>query len=88
MHRPRGLSIGISTEMDFREAVERLLRGPTHDDVAREFERPSQSVRQMRLDEAKKGHRVPPAGWPAAIIRLAEREIERLRELIDELRKD
>jgi hypothetical protein len=68
--------------MNFRKATDDLLAGPTLADLAAEIGASVQAVRQARADEASKGFRVPPEGWEAGVIRLANERIKRLNRLI------
>lgn len=72
--------------MEFREASSHLTDGHTLADIASETQMSEATIRRARLDPASAAYRAPPAQWREAIIRLAERRIEELRELIAALR--
>jgi hypothetical protein len=74
--------------MDFREATNRLCEKVDHEDVAKALGVSVQSVRQARLESAARARRGPPKDWPYAVIRLAEQQIMRNRELIEQVRKE
>ncbi len=73
--------------MNFREATDCLCEKVDHEDVARALGVSVQSVRQARLDDTARARREPPKDWPYAVIRLAEQQIMRNRQLIDMVRK-
>lgn len=65
--------------MDFTEATDRLTRGVTLADLARELNASYGLIRQARMDSASPSFRKPPEGWQAAVARLAG---ERAGELL------
>jgi hypothetical protein len=71
--------------MNFKEASSRLTSGHTLTDIAAETQMSEATVRRARLAPESAAYRRPPTGWKQAIIRLAERRITQLRELIDAL---
>jgi hypothetical protein len=71
--------------MDFKEASSRLTDGYSLADIAEEAGVSDATVRRARLDPESSAYRPPPGDWAAAIIRLAERRIEKLRELVARL---
>jgi hypothetical protein len=73
--------------MDFKEASSRLTDGHTLADIAAETGMSEATVRRARLEPSSSAHRSPPSNWKEAIITLAERRIETLRELISVLRR-
>lgn len=76
----------VSKCMDFKEASSRLTDGHTLVDIAAETGMSEATVRRARLDPSSPAYRSPPPNWKEAIIRLAEKRIESLRELISALR--
>jgi transposase len=73
--------------MDFREATEDLCNGVSHEELAKALGVSIATVRQARLRPGAKAHRSPPGHWKAAVIRLAEQQIMRHRQLIESVRK-
>jgi hypothetical protein len=72
--------------MDFRAATDALTGKVTHAELADELEVSVQAIRQARLEPDSPSYRRPPAGWEAAIARLAEKRGGELLELAGELR--
>ena len=74
------LSTSLSAElMDFTEATDRLTKGPSLADLARELDASYGLIRQARMDQTSPSYRRPPVGWEEAVARLAE---ERAKELL------
>ena len=73
--------------MDFKEASSRLTDGHTLADIAAETGMSEATVRRARLEPSSPAYRSPPPNWKEAIIRLAERRIASLHQLIDLLGK-
>lgn len=73
--------------MDYREATDALRECATLEELAAELGVSVQRVKQARLDPSSPGHRPPPSGWEAAIMRIAERRGEQLRELARQFRR-
>lgn len=73
--------------MDFKEASSRLTAGHTLADIAAETGMSEATVRRARLDPQSSAYRSAPTEWKDAIIRLAERRIAELKELISNLRE-
>jgi hypothetical protein len=65
--------------MDFTEATDRLTRGVSLADLARELNASYGLIRQARMDPVSPSYRRPPAGWEDAVAQLAE---ERANELL------
>lgn len=74
--------------MDFTEATDRLIKGVSLADVARELDASYGLIRQARMDEASPSYRRPPAGWKAAVARLAGARADELLRLRKELLND
>lgn len=72
--------------MDFKEASSRLTDGHTLADIAAETGMSEATVRRARLEPSSPAYRSPPPTWKEAIIRLAERRIATLHDLLTELR--
>jgi hypothetical protein len=66
--------------MDFTEATDRLTRGISLADLARELNASYGLIRQARMDPTSPSYRRPPTGWEDAVARLAD---ERAKELLD-----
>ena len=73
--------------MNFKEATDRLFDGVHHTKLAEELGVSVATIRQARLGEDAKAHRNPPKEWQRSVIRLAEREMMRLRKLIEDIRQ-
>jgi hypothetical protein len=65
--------------MDFTEATDRLTKGVSLADLARELDASYGLIRQARMDPTSPSYRRPPAGWEDAVAKLAE---ERAHELL------
>ena len=74
--------------MDFRSATDTLFDHVDHEALAKALGVSVASIRQARLQEAAKGRRTPPKDWPYAVIRLAEQQIMKSRQLIEAVRKE
>lgn len=72
--------------MDFTEATDRLTRGISLADLARELDASYGLIRQARMDPASPSYRRPPTGWEDAIARLADERAKELLELKQALR--
>jgi hypothetical protein len=59
-----------------------------HEDLAKALGVSVASIRQARLRGDAKGRRVAPRDWENAVIRLAEKQAFRLKQLADALRKE
>lgn len=64
--------------MDFVEAMERLKRAVTDDEIAAATGVSTNTIRRTRADRLTRNYRPAPRGWEAALARLAR---ERIREL-------
>jgi hypothetical protein len=73
------------TDVDFIAATDALTGRVTHDELAGELGVSVQTIRQARMDPSAPGHRSPPAGWEAAVARLARRRGGELLELAEAL---
>jgi hypothetical protein len=73
--------------MDFKEASSQLTDGHTLADIAAETGMSEATVRRARLEPSSPAYRSPPPNWKEAIIRLAERRIASLHQLINLLGK-
>lgn len=71
--------------MGFKEATDALNAAVTHEDLARELGVSVQRIRQARLDPASAGYRPPPAGWEAAVAKLARERGGELAKLAKRL---
>jgi hypothetical protein len=71
--------------MNFVTATNRLTDCPTLASVAQELGVSAGLVRQARMDPSASSYRKPPAGWQAAVARLARKRITELARLADAL---
>ena len=67
--------------MNFRKATDALMESVTLEDLASAMGVSIQSVRQARATEGSASFRSPPPGWPLAVAKLAERQIEHYKRL-------
>jgi hypothetical protein len=74
--------------MTFKEASELLRSGATDRAIAEALSVSVASVRQYRLEPSSKSYRKPPGNWKDKIVRLAEIEIMKQRDLINSLRAE
>ena len=72
--------------MDFKQATDGLFSHAGHSDLAEALNVSVASIRQARLSPDAKAYRAAPKDWPYAVIRLAEQQIMRSRELIEHVR--
>jgi hypothetical protein len=77
----------LAEQMDFTEATDRLTKGVSLADLARELSASYGLIRQARMDTSSSSHRRPPVGWEEAVARLAERRANELLALAAQLRK-
>jgi hypothetical protein len=73
--------------MNFTEATDRLTRGVSLADLARELDASYGLIRQARLNQSSPSYRNPPAGWEAAVARLAAQRAEELLRLKQEIER-
>lgn len=73
--------------MDFVEAMERLKRAVTDDEIAAATGVSTNTIRRARADPHTRNYRPPPAGWRAALARLAGERADDLRRLQEELER-
>lgn len=66
--------------MDFVEAMERLKRAVTDDEIAAATGVSTNTIRRARANPNTRNYRPPPANWQLAVARLAK---ERAEELLD-----
>jgi hypothetical protein len=67
--------------MNFRKATDELIASVTLEDLADTLGVSVQAVRQARAKEDSTAYRPPPAGWEAAVARLARKRAGRLARL-------
>lgn len=67
--------------MDFTEATDKLTKGLSLADLARELDASYGLIRQARMDLTSPSYRKPPEGWEAAVARLAAQRAEELLQL-------
>jgi hypothetical protein len=74
--------------MHFIEAMERLKRTVTDDEIAAATGVSTNTIRRTRADPATRNYRPAPAGWQEVLARLARERADALLQLQDELEKD
>lgn len=74
--------------MDFVEAMERLKRAVTDDEIAAATGVSTNTIRRTRADPATRNYRPAPAEWKSALARLAEERAEDLMRLKRELSRE
>lgn len=72
--------------MDFKEASSRLTDGYSLADIAEEAGVSEATVRRARLDPESSAYRPPPGNWKGVVVRLANRRIAKLQQLVEALR--
>lgn len=73
--------------MDFVEAVERLKRSVTDEEIAVATGVSTNTIRRSRADPSTRNYRPPPPNWSPALIALAERRAADLLQLAKVLAK-
>ena len=72
--------------MTFHEAMRRLVSGAISiRDVAAATGVDAKAIRGSGLDPSSASYRAPPVGWREGCISLAQKRIEALHELVEEL---
>ena len=71
--------------MDFVEAMERLKRAVTDDEIAAASGVSTNTIRRARADPSTRNYRPPPPGWQPVLARLAAERAEELLRLKGEL---
>ena len=77
--------MGMHT-MTFKEATDALVGQIDHAELAKALGVSVATIRQARLNPNAKAHRTAPKDWQFAVIRLAEQQIMRNKELIEKIR--
>lgn len=67
--------------MDFVEAMERLKRAVTDDEIAAATGVSTNTIRRTRADPTTRNYRPAPVGWRPALARLAAAQAEALLRL-------
>jgi len=75
-------------QMNFVEAMERLKRAVTDEEIATATGVSTNTIRRNRADPTTRNYRPPPAGWQGALARLAGSRAEALLKLKSELESD
>jgi hypothetical protein len=78
----------MSARMDFTEATDRLTKGLSLADLAKELRASYGLIRQARLDPNSPSYRNPPEGWELAVVRLAEQQAQALIDLKQEIERN
>jgi transcription initiation factor IIE alpha subunit len=68
-------------QMDFVEAMERLKRAVTDDEIAAATGVSTNTIRRTRAEKSTRNYRPPPAGWERVLAALAEERAEELKHL-------
>ncbi|WP_331023411.1 hypothetical protein [Longimicrobium sp.] len=71
--------------MDFLEAMERLKRAVTDDEIAAATGVSTNTIRRTRADPATRNYRPAPRGWAPVLARLAGERAKELLKLREEL---
>jgi len=71
--------------MDFWEAMERLKRAVTDDEIAAATGVSTNTIRRTRADPSTRNYRPPPRGWRPVLARLAGERAKELLKLQEEL---
>lgn len=74
--------------MNFVEAMERLKRAVTDDEIATATGVSTNSIRRTRANPSTRNFRPPPAGWRMILARLARERGRALNRLADELESE
>lgn len=74
--------------MDFKTATDVLFTHARVEELAEILGVHEQSIRQARMKQEASGYRNPPAGWEAAVIKLAEKHSKELSQLAEKLRQE
>lgn len=69
----------------FKEATDAI--GLSAGELAELFDRPAQSIRQMRLDPDHPNHRPPPPDWRSVLATVARQRGQELQELVMRLER-
>jgi len=72
-------------QMDFVEAMERLKRAVTDDEIAEATGVSTNTIRRTRADPSTRNYRPPPAEWRRVLAKLAEERANQLLRLQAEL---
>lgn len=73
---------------DFRTATDHLFSKLGADDLAEALGCSTQAIRQARTDSGSTSYRAPPAGWEAAVRKLALAQAAALTKLAKSLSQD
>lgn len=73
--------------MEFRDAVDRIRECPTREEIAGAIGVSIHSVIQAMLPEGSQGRRPAPAGWQAAVAKLARQRSAELQKLAEQIEK-
>jgi hypothetical protein len=73
--------------MDFVEAMERLKRAVTDEEIAAATGVSTNTIRRTRADPSTRNYRPAPAGWRPVLARLAGERAAELHDLQQELER-
>jgi len=71
--------------MKFTDAVDRLKRSVTDEQIAAEIGVSTNTIRRTRADPSTRNYRPAPEGWEPVVARLALNRAAELQALADEL---
>lgn len=74
--------------MDFVEAMGRLKRAVTDEEIAEATGVSTNTIRRTRADPSTRNYRPPPGGWKSQLARLAAERAADLMALSEELNRD
>jgi hypothetical protein len=74
--------------MDFVEAMERLKRCVTDEEIAAATGVSTNTIRRARAERSTRNYRPAPRNWSAAVARLAHKRAVELLNLQQELERD
>jgi hypothetical protein len=72
-------------QMEFVEAVERLKRAVTDDEIAAATGVSTNTIRRTRADPSTRNYRPAPVGWEPILARLAKERSLKFQRLADDL---
>lgn len=81
-------AVNVGAYMDFKRATDLLFCRVGHDELARRLGVSVAMIRQARLRLDARAYRPPPSNWRDAVIRIAETQIMRYRQLIEDVRRE
>jgi hypothetical protein len=71
--------------MEYKKATDVLFSGTKHKELAQELGVSVASIRQARLGSHAKSSREPPPKWQKGVLNVAESQVRKYMNLIEEL---